>query len=198
MNAATVVTSVRIALSPVFFFLFTISAKEGKAPLAALVALWAIFAVMETTDFVDGLVARKTGSVTDLGKVFDPFADSFARLTYFLSFLVAGFMPSWAFLLVLYRDLGVSFVRLMAMSKGVAMAAQLSGKIKAGVYATAGGAGLALLTLRSAAGAAWAAAALPAVEVLAQAAWWASAATAVWTMIDYAAAYRRLAAKSGG
>lgn len=193
MNIATIVTALRIALAPIFFVLYTMLPKEGPASVAALAALWILFIVIECSDFVDGHLARKTGTVSDLGKVFDPFADSFARLTYFFSFVVADRMPGWIFLLVLYRDLGVSFVRLLAMKKGVAMSAQVSGKIKAFVYAFAGGAGLLLVTLETLVGGSLAETARVAAEVL----FWASGATAVWTMIDYAAAYRRLAPKEG-
>lgn len=154
-------------------------------------ALWLLFGIMEISDFVDGLVARRTGSVTDIGKIFDPFADSVARLTYFLSFMVAGIMPPWLFLLVLYRDLGVSFVRLLAMKKGVAMGAQLSGKIKAFVYAFAGGAGLLVVTVRTAGLEGLAGP----VNGIAKVLFWICGATAVWTMIDYAAAYRRIVAR---
>jgi CDP-diacylglycerol---glycerol-3-phosphate 3-phosphatidyltransferase len=198
MNAATLVTSARIVLSPVFFFIFILSVKGGTAPAGALAALWAVFAAIEISDFFDGRIARNTGSVTDLGKVLDPFADSFARLTYFLSFLVAGIMPPWAFVVVLYRDLGISFVRLLFMGKGVAMGAKLSGKVKAVVYAIAGLAGMGLVTASSAASAGWSgwvAELLPACRAVAEAFWWACVAVAVWTMIDYAVAYRRHAAK---
>jgi CDP-diacylglycerol--glycerol-3-phosphate 3-phosphatidyltransferase len=159
MNAATIITSLRIALSPIFFVLFTTGVHEAKASAATILLLWLLFAAIESSDFVDGSIARKTGQVTDLGKVLDPFADSVARLTYFLAYLVAGILPAWVFLLVLYRDLGVSFVRLLAMRRGIAMAAQVSGKIKAFVYAVAGGIGLALVGIESAAaaGASWAA-----------------------------------------
>jgi CDP-diacylglycerol--glycerol-3-phosphate 3-phosphatidyltransferase len=190
MNPATLVTASRIALSPVFFFLFTMGVREGTAAALVLLGLWVLFAVIEASDFLDGLVARRTGSVTDLGKVFDPFADSFARLTYFLSFVVTGLMPPWIFLLVLYRDLGVSFVRLLSMKHGVAMSAQLSGKIKAWVYAIAGGAGLAAVTAASLAPASVAGI----LGTIAQVSFWACAATAVWTMIDYVMAYRAMRA----
>jgi CDP-diacylglycerol---glycerol-3-phosphate 3-phosphatidyltransferase len=197
MNAATIVTSLRIALSPIFFLLFTVFVKDGKAPIVAIASLWLLFAIIEATDFIDGQVARSTGSVTDLGKVFDPFADSFARLTYFLTYVVCGFMPGWVFLLVLYRDLGVSFIRLVAMSKGITMGAQLSGKIKAFVYAIAGGAGLAVVTIRSLAmdGTSGFAALIPPMNTAAKIAWWLTAVTAAWTMIDYALAYRRMVGK---
>ncbi|HPE36600.1 MAG TPA: hypothetical protein PK625_05570, partial [Spirochaetales bacterium] len=66
-----------------------------------------------------------------------------------------------------------------------------SGKIKAWVYAVAGGAGIAVVLARGF---------LPLnfqsiAETLAQITFYACAATAVWTMIDYALAYRRLAEK---
>jgi len=191
MNPATLVTALRIALSPLFFILFTTTVRNGVASAPAVITLWLLFAVIEATDFIDGHVARKTGSVTELGKVFDPFADSFARLSYFLTYVVAGLMPGWVFLLVMYRDLGVSFVRLLAMREGIAMSAQLSGKIKAWIYAVAGGAGLLLVSVRSLALVEWETAA----EIVASVSFWACAATAVWTMIDYAGAYRRIVAK---
>ncbi|MCK7514809.1 MAG: hypothetical protein MZV70_69605 [Desulfobacterales bacterium] len=56
-------------------------------------------------------------------------------MTYFLAFLVTGFLPAWVFLLVLYRDVTVSFVRLLAMRKSIVMSARPSGKIKAVIYA---------------------------------------------------------------
>ena len=198
MNAATVVTSLRIALSPVFYVLFTLSVKDGRATPTALWAIWILFGIIEITDFVDGRIARRTDSVTALGKVFDPFADSFARLTYFLSYLVTGIMPGWVFLIILYRDLGVSFIRLMVMSKGTALAARISGKIKAWVYAVAGGAGIALVTLRSLGGRGveWATSSAAGFSTAVTVAWWLCIAAAAWTMIDYAASYRRYAAQN--
>ncbi len=198
MNAATVVTSMRIVLSPVFYILFTSTVKDYRASPAALWAIWILFGIIEITDFVDGRAARKTDSVTPFGKVFDPFADSVARLTYFLSYLVTGIMPGWVFLIVLYRDLGLSFLRLMFMSKGTALAARLSGKVKAWVYAVAGGAALALVTLRSLEGPGmpWAGSAASAFAVVVSGAWWLCIIAAIWSMIDYMAAFNRLSSQS--
>lgn len=157
----------------------------GLVPSIIIVSL---FIIIEVSDFFDGALARKYGTVSDFGKLFDPFADSFARLTYFLSFVAVGIMPVWIFLLVMYRDVGVAFVRLLTMKKGVAMGAQLSGKIKAWVYAVAGGAGILLVSARSF---------LPEnitsiIEKATMVTFWLCAATAVWTMLDYTLAYRRI------
>ena len=183
MSLPSLVTAVRIGLSPVFFAIFTIFTKEGEAPLWAALLYWGLFVIMEITDLLDGKIARRTGAVTDFGKFFDPFADSFSRLTYFLAFTIAGFLPPWVFLLVMYRDTTVAFVRLLAMRKNIVLSARRSGKIKAVIYAITCGAVLALVTVQ----------AIPSLEafipvftvfktVLA----WVTAATAVWTTIDYA------------
>jgi len=188
MKPATIVTALRMLLAPLFYGIFTTAVRGGTTAPGAAIILWLIFAVMEITDVLDGAVARKTGTTSDFGKLFDPFADSLARLTYFLAYTVSGLMPGWIFLLVLYRDLGVSFLRILAMGKGTAMGAQLSGKIKAWIYAIAGGAGLASVTVRSF---------FPgipgdAVEMALGIVFLAAGATAVWTMVDYGLAFRRL------
>jgi CDP-diacylglycerol---glycerol-3-phosphate 3-phosphatidyltransferase len=192
MTPATMVTSIRILLAPLFYLLFTTSMTDGTIGTGTALLLLALFLVMEITDGLDGYVARRTGTVSDFGKLFDPFADSLARLTYFLSFVFTGLMPGWVFILVLYRDLGVAFVRTLAMKKGVAMAAQLSGKIKAWIYAIAGVAGILAASSRSF---------LPdglaeTAATMAQVTFLACAATAVWTMVDYGLAYRRMADKA--
>lgn len=182
MTLPSLVTTVRIGLSPVFFALFTMLTKNGEAPLWAALLFWGIFIVMEITDLLDGNIARKTGSVTDFGKFYDPFADSFSRLTYFLAFLVTGFLPAWVFLLVLYRDITVSFLRLLAMKKSVVIAARPSGKIKAVIYAVACGSVLTLVTARAVPALEFS---VPVLAFLQIAFMWITAATAVWTTIDY-------------
>ena len=110
--------------------------------------LWLLFIIIELTDLADGQIARRTGQISDTGKLLDPFADSLSRLTYFLCFTIAGIMEVWVFLIILYRDLGVSFIRLLMSRRGIAMASRMSGKIKAWVYALCGVIGLALMTIR--------------------------------------------------
>ncbi|NLJ46399.1 MAG: CDP-diacylglycerol--glycerol-3-phosphate 3-phosphatidyltransferase [Treponema sp.] len=182
MTLPSLVTTIRVGLSPLFFALFTTLTKNGEAPLWAAILYWGLFIVMEITDLLDGKIARKTGSVTDFGKFYDPFADSFSRLTYFLAFLVTGFLPAWVFLLVLYRDITVSFVRLLAMRKNIVISARPSGKIKAVIYAVACGAVLTLVTARAVPALAFSVAVL---AFLQKALMWITAATAVWTTLDY-------------
>jgi len=156
--------------------------KKGESPLWAALLYWGIFVIMEMTDLLDGKIARKTGAVTDFGKFFDPFADSFSRLTYFFAFTVTGFFPGWVFLLVLYRDITVSFIRLLAMRKNVVISAKRSGKIKAVIYAIACGSVLTLVTIRAIPALS---SIIPVFVFLQTALAWITAATAIWTTFDY-------------
>lgn len=187
----SILTTSRIVLSPVFFLVFVYSFQFfGQAfRLPAAIILWVLFIAIELSDLLDGMAARKLGLSSDFGKIFDPFADSFARLTYFIAFALApdsladARMPGIAFVLILYRDLLVSFGRLLMAREGVSLGARISGKIKAWVYAFAGGAGLLVFSLPAFAG-------LPpslyaAAVIAAQVLYWLAAATALWTATDY-------------
>ncbi|GHV88903.1 hypothetical protein AGMMS50267_12630 [Spirochaetia bacterium] len=100
--------------------------------------MWALFIISEITDLVDGRVARKQNTVGDFGKLYDPFADVLVRITYFLCFVIDGILPVILFLLVLYREFGIQFLRVLMMKKGIAMGARWGGKIKAFTYMIAG------------------------------------------------------------
>ncbi|PIE03790.1 MAG: hypothetical protein CSA76_07165 [Spirochaetales bacterium] len=79
----------------------------------------------------------------------DPFSDVFLRLTYFLCFVGEGIMPIWAMVIILWRELGIMFVRMLLVREGFAMGASYAGKIKSVLYFISGTAGLLLLTIRA-------------------------------------------------
>lgn len=85
--------------------------------------------------------------MSDFGKLFDPFADVMARVTYFVCFAFEGIMPLWVFLIILYREFGILFLRMLLSFKGVAMGARPGGKLKAGLYMVSGLLALLLITL---------------------------------------------------
>jgi cardiolipin synthase (CMP-forming) len=89
----------RIAAIPVLIWL---AASPGTR-LAAV----ALFAVLAGTDWIDGLIARRTGQESDLGRILDPVADRLAIAAGLIAFAVAGLLPFWAALLILLRDLVV-------------------------------------------------------------------------------------------
>jgi CDP-diacylglycerol--glycerol-3-phosphate 3-phosphatidyltransferase len=130
MNIATLFTLSRIIIAPVFAVVFISGSRHPEA--IAWIALCAGLALLiELSDAFDGHIARSRGQVTDFGKVFDPVADSLSRQTIFLSFLVAGIIPWWLYIIFFYRDAFLQLLRIVCASGGFVLAARKSGKLKA-------------------------------------------------------------------
>ncbi len=149
MNVADALTASRLLMAPIFFVVYMWGTAAGMPPVAAVVVLWFLFVSIELSDLLDGMAARSMKTVSAFGKLFDPFADVFARLTYFVGFAYTGIMPVWIFLIILYREFGQLFLRQLLAERGVAMGARSGGKIKAVFYMIAGGASLVLWSLRA-------------------------------------------------
>jgi len=66
-----------------------------------------LFAAVIATDWVDGWVARRTGQVSELGKILDPIADRLAIASGLIALVVRGAFPLWAALLILLRDAAI-------------------------------------------------------------------------------------------
>lgn len=102
--------------------------------LGAYWAVWAALATMlvaEFSDYLDGLVARAQGQISSTGKILDPMADSLYRVSVFLAFVANGWMPVWMLMIIVVRDVTVSYLRVMAELRLETMAARQSGKWKA-------------------------------------------------------------------
>jgi CDP-diacylglycerol--glycerol-3-phosphate 3-phosphatidyltransferase len=158
MTLANKLTALRLVLAPVFFIVYLlpgfISSVFISDPVPVAVAflfsgapwtvpvLWLIFISSEITDMLDGLVARKRGETSDFGKLFDPFADTLTQITYFFCFVIDGIFPPLLFLLVLYREFSILFIRNLMLRKGITQGARIGGKIKTVSYILAAALGL--------------------------------------------------------
>jgi len=134
MNGPNYLTLFRIAMAPLWALLFYLYSISSPVSSLLLILLWSLFFVSEFTDILDGYWARKSKQITDLGKVLDPFADVISRLTIFIMLNQEGYLPLWFLMLILYRELGAVFLRLLFTKQGIAMAAGTLGKIKAWFY----------------------------------------------------------------
>jgi cardiolipin synthase len=94
--------------------------------LAGLVVLGAVTA----TDWVDGYVARRTGQVSELGKLLDPVADRLAMAAALIALIVRDAFPLWAALLILVRDALVLLTGLALLGvKGRRIDVRFMGKV---------------------------------------------------------------------
>ena len=188
MTMADKVTLSRIILAPLFFILYRYPLLPA---LPTIILLWILFWIIEISDLVDGKVARSSKQVSDFGKLFDPFADVLARITYFTCFAFSGIMPLWVFLIILYREFSISFLRMILSSKGIAMGARPGGKLKAGLYMTSGMLALLLVSLERLS---ILADLIPALKVIVLAAFIVAGLLSILSFIDYLVQYRKLTA----
>lgn len=139
MTFATKITLARILLIIPTVALYIVGMLVDAVYLPLLITSCVLFAILCSTDFVDGHIARKTNTVSELGKFLDPLADKIVivvmlfLIVYFRDFTLFpydGLVIALLGGLILTRELTVSVFRAVAASKGLVLAADIYGKIK--------------------------------------------------------------------
>jgi CDP-diacylglycerol--glycerol-3-phosphate 3-phosphatidyltransferase len=95
----------------------------------------AVFAAAMLTDQVDGWLARRAGTSTDLGKILDPVADKVLVLAAMI--VLVPVLPAWMVAVIVARELLVSGLRLAALERGVVVSARDLSKVKTWAQAIA-------------------------------------------------------------
>lgn len=129
MTLASKITLVRIIFVPVFIALALID-----FPYHLLVSA-IVYIILGITDILDGQLARKTQTVSNLGKILDPIADKALSIS---GLLICAIMKLFYFEVVTYvlvaimifRELSISGIRLVAKRKGTVFQADIFGKLK--------------------------------------------------------------------
>lgn len=146
MKVSNKFTFARLIFAPIFFVMYNLPIWTGSKSLAFVSACLMIplLIVFELTDYWDGHYARKCNEVSDLGKLFDPFADVMLNLTVFICAMtsfepsIGSYMPLIVFVLIMYREFSQNFLRMLAIRQGVAIAARKGGKVKTVFYIISG------------------------------------------------------------
>ncbi|MBQ9071508.1 MAG: CDP-diacylglycerol--glycerol-3-phosphate 3-phosphatidyltransferase [Clostridia bacterium] len=138
LNVPNILSFIRVLLVPVFVatILFMKNVKIWGFIVPAVV-----YALTALTDMLDGKIARKYNLVTDFGKFIDPLADKFMVLGSMLAILAwmfergqhtQGMIFVWLVLVILFRELAVTSLRLVVAGKKVKvdLAANMMGKLK--------------------------------------------------------------------
>ena len=147
ITLATKITIARIILIvptvAMFIVAELVTGVSGAAHIAMLAVAAFLFAVCCATDFVDGHIARKTNTVSMLGKFLDPLADKvvivvmlFLIVLFQDGLTMAGVYPYNALVIailsgiILSRELMIGVFRSIAASRGLVLAADIYGKVK--------------------------------------------------------------------
>jgi cardiolipin synthase (CMP-forming) len=96
LTVPNLISFARILLIPAFVWLLL---REGSEYAGLL-----LLGFVVSTDWVDGYLARRTGQVSEVGKLLDPIADRLAIAAALVALVVRGAFPLWAALLILIRD----------------------------------------------------------------------------------------------
>lgn len=120
-NLPNILTSLRILFIPVFAWL-------------VLTERWwwafGVFVALMITDKLDGDIARSRGLVTDFGKIADPIADKALMITALVTLNIAGPLPIWITVVIIVRELGITFWRMGMLRNGKVVPASRGGKLK--------------------------------------------------------------------
>lgn len=129
MNLPNTLTAIRVLLLPLLLVLYLLN------PAPDTLNLWTYlfvgtFVFASFTDFLDGLIARKYDMVTTVGKFLDPLADKLLVLLALLILQEMTLVPLWSVFLIVAREFMVTGIRLLAVQKGIVIAAGQLGKAK--------------------------------------------------------------------
>ena len=149
MNLPNKLTLGRIIVIPIFVIFLVYNFFEDANISRVIAAL--LFIAAAVTDFFDGYIARSKNLITDFGKFMDPLADKFLILgamfamcfsDYIFDYEAVGFesiisvdvirnLFFWTAIVIVFRELAVTSMRLVVVSSnGAVIAASMLGKIK--------------------------------------------------------------------
>ena len=95
-SIANFVTVLRLALIPFFYWVLVYGGNDTLA--------FGLFVLTASTDWVDGLIARSTGTVTRIGKIIDPLVDRLLIAASLVGLYSVGRISLWLLLLLIGRD----------------------------------------------------------------------------------------------
>lgn len=89
-----------------------------------------LFVVAALTDLFDGIVARKTGTCTDFGKMIDAIADKILIDSVLILLATIGFIHPAIAVIVMIRDVAVDSIKRYVASKGLILGSSKLAKVK--------------------------------------------------------------------
>lgn len=101
-----------------------------KADKTSLTISLVLFMAASFTDFLDGYLARKWKTESNFGRITDPIADKVLILGVLFSFSMIDVVPLLFTMIIAFREVLLTVIRLILAPKKVVIAAVASGKFK--------------------------------------------------------------------
>lgn len=115
--------------------------RIGSIPLIAILLIFfperwpsfaaaCIFLLAAISDALDGHLARRNNTVSDVGKLLDPLADKLLVCTALILLIALGRVEGWIVAVIIGREMAVTTLRGVAGAEGIVIAANRLGKFK--------------------------------------------------------------------
>ncbi len=142
-------TTVRILGIFVFYYLLFLA--DFSHEFIKILTVIIVYTFSALTDYWDGRLSRKFKSTSEFGKFYDSLVDKFFIITIFFLFaLIPVVKISFLLIfLIVFRELSVTILRIIAIVKGKSMETEKHGKMKTAFQITAQGITLLILLIYS-------------------------------------------------
>ena len=124
LTIPNLLTSIRIILVPVVLLFIWLNTPAMR------LWSWIFYTIATVTDFFDGYLARKSGTVSVSGKLLDPLADKFIVNLTLVLLVSMQEVSAWPVIIILGREFYIFGIRSLAMEHDLVIAADIWGKTK--------------------------------------------------------------------
>ncbi|MCX6173724.1 MAG: CDP-alcohol phosphatidyltransferase family protein [Ignavibacteriales bacterium] len=120
------ISSFRLLLFVPFLYLFNNYSSNQNVRIYIFILIIVAF----ISDLLDGYVARKTNSISELGKIIDPLADKILVALIIINLYLLNEIPVFYFWIVITRDICISVGGIIVSKKiGKVLSSNLLGKL---------------------------------------------------------------------
>src|SRR5512147_86725 len=106
INLPNVLTYLRIASIPLIVVLL-MPPSSGRALNLAFI----LYVMASTTDYLDGILARRHNLVTSVGKLLDPLADKLLTSAVLIMLIPLDRVEAWVVVLIIGREITITGLR---------------------------------------------------------------------------------------
>lgn len=111
-----ILSYVRILMIPIYVYLYINAETSRDYYIVAVVLI-----LSGMTDALDGIIARKTGQITNLGKVLDPFADKLTQVAVVSAMFIERPYILPLLVLFIFKELYLLVNNIILMRKNIIM-----------------------------------------------------------------------------
>lgn len=142
-NLPNIISLSRVIVAPLFVIMM-LSGDDNYIIVASY-----LYILAALSDYIDGWYARKYNLITNLGKFFDPLADKILTTACFIVFVCLDIIPLWMIIIIIIRDFGSTFLKIMSSVLNYHLDTSYSAKIKTAIQMIFIGLVLTLIFIRS-------------------------------------------------